>query len=54
MTLPLAFGPPGSAFAYDITATAPVDVTPARIALHSHDPVAHFTVSRPVLGSEAY
>lgn len=42
------------ALAYDITSTAPVNVSSAKIALKSHDPVAYFTVGKPVLGSEKY
>lgn len=44
----------GPALAYDITSTAPVNVSAAKIALKSHDPVAYFTVGKPVLGSEKY
>lgn len=40
--------------AYDITSTAPINVTAARIALSSYDPVAYFTVGKPVLGKQAY
>lgn len=42
------------AFAYDITSKAPVNVSSTKIALQSHDPVAYFTVGKPVLGSEAF
>jgi len=42
------------AHAYDITSTAEVNVTSARIALQSHDPVAYQTVGRPVLGNERF
>lgn len=42
------------ALAYDITSTAPVNVSSAQIALKSYDPVAYFTVGKPVLGSEEY
>lgn len=42
------------AHAYDITSTAQVNVTAARIALQSHDPVAYQTVGRPVLGNERF
>ena len=42
------------AHAYDITSTAQVNVTSARVALQSHDPVAYQTVGRPVLGNERY
>lgn len=41
-------------FAYDITSTATVNVSAANVALKSHDPVAYFTVGKPVLGSEQY
>lgn len=41
----------GTALAYDITSKAPVNVTSAKIALQSHDPVAYFTEGKPVLGS---
>lgn len=41
------------AFAYDMTSKALVNVTADRIALKSHDPVAYFTVGKPVLGSAA-
>ncbi|CAN1564679.1 hypothetical protein MCEMSEM23_02858 [Rhabdaerophilaceae bacterium] len=44
----------GPAFAYDITSKAAVNVTSAKIALQSHDPVAYFTAGKPVLGSEAF
>ena len=44
----------GPAFAYDITSTAPVNVSAAKIAMQSYDPVAYFTVGKPVLGSEAF
>jgi YHS domain-containing protein len=44
----------GPALAYDITSKAPVNVTAAKIALQSHDPVAYQTVGKPVLGSEAF
>ena len=44
----------GPALAYDITSTAPVNVSAAKIALKSHDPVAYFTVGKPVLGTEKY
>lgn len=50
----LAFTTPNFALAYDITSTAPVNVSAAKIALKSHDPVAYFTVGKPVLGSEKY
>jgi YHS domain-containing protein len=50
--LPLAAATP--ALAYDITSTAQVNVTAARIALQSHDPVAYQTAGRPVLGSERF
>jgi YHS domain-containing protein len=40
--------------AYDITSRAPVNVTSARIALQSHDPVAYHTVGKPVLGVEQF
>lgn len=44
----------GYASAYDITSKAAVNVTTAKIALQSHDPVAYFTVGKPVLGQEKY
>ncbi|MEM7214382.1 MAG: YHS domain-containing (seleno)protein [Pseudomonadota bacterium] len=50
----LAFATPNFALAYDITSTAPVNVSAAKVALKSHDPVAYFTVGKPVLGSEKY
>lgn len=50
----LAFATPNFALAYDITSTAQVNVSAAKIALKSHDPVAYFTVGKPVLGSEKY
>ncbi len=50
----LAFTAVNPALAYDITSTAPVNVSAAKIALKSHDPVAYFTVGKPVLGSEKY
>lgn len=40
--------------AYDITSKAAVNVTSARVALQSHDPVAYHTVGKPVLGQEAF
>lgn len=40
--------------AYDITSKAAVNVSSSKIALQSHDPVAYFTVGKPVLGSEAF
>ncbi|MEP0942458.1 MAG: YHS domain-containing (seleno)protein [Rhizobiaceae bacterium] len=52
--LALAFSASNPALAYDITSTAQVNVSAARIALKSHDPVAYFTVGKPVLGSEKY
>ncbi|WP_350335549.1 YHS domain-containing (seleno)protein [Coralliovum pocilloporae] len=52
--LAVAFTASAPALAYDITSTAPVNVTAAKIALQSHDPVAYFTVGKPVLGSEKY
>ncbi|KEJ88056.1 YHS domain-containing (seleno)protein [Sulfitobacter donghicola] len=56
VALGLAFAVTAStpAFAYDITSTAPVNVSAANIALKSHDPVAYFTVGKPTLGSEQY
>jgi YHS domain-containing protein len=42
------------AHAYDITSKDAVNVTSARIALQSHDPVAYQTVGRPVLGIERF
>ncbi len=52
--LALSFAASSPAVAYDITSTAPVNVSAAKIALKSHDPVAYFTVGKPVLGSEKY
>ncbi|MEM8786812.1 MAG: YHS domain-containing (seleno)protein [Pseudomonadota bacterium] len=52
--LAFAFAASSPAFAYDITSTAPVNVSSASIALKSHDPVAYFTVGKPVLGSEEF
>ncbi|WP_093257214.1 YHS domain-containing (seleno)protein [Rubrimonas cliftonensis] len=52
--LALAFAASSPAFAYDITSTAPVNVSSASIALQSHDPVAYFTVGKPVLGFEEF
>ena len=52
--LALSFAASSPAFSYDITSTAPVNVSAAGIALQSYDPVAYFTVGKPVLGSEAY
>jgi YHS domain-containing protein len=43
-----------AAQAYDITSKAPINVTSAKIALQSHDPVAYFTEGKPVLGSAAF
>ncbi len=43
-----------AAQAYDITSKAPVNVTSARVALQSHDPVAYHTVGKPVLGVEKF
>ncbi len=43
-----------SALAYDITSKAPINVTSARVALQSHDPVAYFTVGKPVLGQAQF
>jgi YHS domain-containing protein len=54
MGLALAFTAPNFALAYDITSTAPINVSSAKIALKSHDPVAYFTAGKPVLGSEQY
>lgn len=51
---PLAVVGSSSAWAYDITSKAPVNVTSARIALQSHDPVAYHTVGKPVLGIEKF
>ncbi|MGL5116399.1 MAG: YHS domain-containing (seleno)protein [Beijerinckiaceae bacterium] len=42
------------AAAYDITSKAQVNVSSAKIALQSHDPVAYFTAGKPVLGSEKF
>lgn len=44
----------GYAGAYDLTSKAPVNVSNAKIALQSHDPVAYFTVGKPVLGQERF
>lgn len=52
--LALAFTVSSPVFAYDITSTAPVNVSAAGIALQSYDPVAYFTVGKPVLGSEEF
>ena len=52
--LAVAFAASSPAFAYDITSTAPVNVSAANIALKSHDPVAYFSAGKPVLGSEQY
>lgn len=49
-----AFAVSAPALAYDITSTAPVNVSAAKIALKSHDPVAYFTVGKPVLGLAKY
>lgn len=43
-----------AAHAYDITSKAAVNVTSAKVALQSHDPVAYQTVGKPVLGQEAF
>jgi YHS domain-containing protein len=43
-----------TAHGYDITSTAPVNVTAAGIALQSHDPVAYQTVGKPTLGLEQF
>jgi YHS domain-containing protein len=51
---PLLVGGLTSAQAYDITSKAAVNVTSARIALQSHDPVAYHTVGKPVLGQENF
>jgi YHS domain-containing protein len=42
------------AVAYDITSKSAVNMTSAKVALQSHDPVAYFTVGKPVLGTEAF
>ncbi len=52
--LALSFAASSPAFSYDITSTAPVNVSAAGIALQSYDPVSYFTAGKPVLGSEAY
>ncbi|MGL5361380.1 MAG: YHS domain-containing (seleno)protein [Bosea sp. (in: a-proteobacteria)] len=44
----------GAANAYDITSKAAINVSSTKIALQSHDPVAYFTVGKPVLGSDAF
>jgi YHS domain-containing protein len=54
VALPLLAAAPTPARAYDITSTAQVNVTSARIALQSHDPVAYQTAGRPMLGSERF
>lgn len=43
-----------AAFAYDITSKSEINITSAKVALQSHDPVAYFTMGKPVLGSEAF
>ncbi len=52
--IPFLAGSLLSAQAYDITSKAPINVTASRIALQSHDPVAYFTVGKPVLGQEKF
>lgn len=52
--LALAVTATNPGLAYDITSTAPVNVSSAGIALQSYDPVAYFTVGAPVLGSAQY
>ncbi len=52
--LAFSFASTSPAMAYDITSTAPVNVSAAQIALKSHDPVAYFTVGKPVLGTEKF
>jgi YHS domain-containing protein len=52
--IPLIAGSLTSAQAYDITSKEAINVTSARIALQSHDPVAYFTVGKPVLGQEKF
>ena len=54
LSLAAVFAASSPVLAYDITSTAPVNVSAAKIALKSHDPVAYFTVGKPVLGSEAF
>lgn len=51
--VPLMAGGASSALAYDITSMAEINVTSANVALQSHDPVAYFTVGKPVLGQES-
>ena len=51
---PFVAGSLTPAQAYDITSKAPVNVTSARIALQSNDPVAYHTVGKPVLGQEKF
>lgn len=50
----IAFAGSSPVLAYDITSTAPVNVSSAKIALKSYDPVAYFTVGKPVLGAEKF
>lgn len=52
--LALAFSASSPVLAYDITSTAPVNVSASGIALQSYDPVAYFTVGKPVLGSAEF
>ncbi|MEM8795853.1 MAG: YHS domain-containing (seleno)protein [Pseudomonadota bacterium] len=54
LSMALALTASAPALAYDITSTAPVNVSAAKIALKSYDPVAYFTVGKPVLGSEQF
>lgn len=53
-TAALAVAGVTAAQAYDITSKAPINVTSARVALQSHDPVAYHTVGKPVLGVEKF
>jgi YHS domain-containing protein len=50
----LGAAPATSALAYDISSKAAVNVSSTRIALQSYDPVAYFTVGKPVLGQERF
>jgi len=52
--IPFVAGGVSSALAYDISSKSPVNVSATRIALQSHDPVAYFTVGKPVLGQEQF
>lgn len=52
--VPLTITGVTTAHAYDITSKAPVNVTSAKVALQSHDPVAYHKVGKPVLGVEKF